>query len=70
MRLELTPVERDELVRLVDEYFQETRVEVRHTQNREFRNQLHREEDVLRGLLERLRNLKEEQGVEPVIPAS
>ena len=70
MKLELTPEERDELIGLVDEYFQATRVEVRHTQNREYRNQLHHEEDVLRGLLERLRSLKEGQNVEPVVPAS
>jgi len=56
MIIELTSEERDELLRLVDNYFQETRVEVRHTQNREFRDQLHYEEAILRGLHEKLMN--------------
>lgn len=54
MLIEITAEERDELIRLVDNYFQETRVEVRHTQNREYRDQLHREETILRGLHEKL----------------
>lgn len=63
MRLEITPEERDELLSLVDNYFKETRVEVRHTQNREFREGLHREEEILRGLRDKLA-----KAAETVIP--
>lgn len=57
MKLDITLQERDELLRLVDNYFLETRVEVRHTQNRDYREQLHQEEDLLRMLQEKLKKL-------------
>lgn len=59
MNLELTSAERNELMRLVEDYFSETRVEVRHTQNREYRIELLREEELLRGLLEKLKKLQD-----------
>ena len=54
MKIEISIEERDELVKLVENYFEETRVEVRHTQNREFRSQLQHEEATLRGLKDKL----------------
>jgi hypothetical protein len=66
VKLELTSEERDELIGLVEEYFLETRIEIRHTQNRDFRNRLFHEESVLRATLEKLRNLKED--VEQALP--
>jgi ribosome recycling factor len=57
MILDITPKERDELLRLVNDYFQETRVEVRHTQRREYREALQVEEEVLRNLKLKLEDL-------------
>lgn len=54
MQIELTNDEQEELTRILDSYLRETRVEIRHTQNREYRNQLHQEEEILRGLLAKL----------------
>ena len=54
MKLEITPEERDHLVHLVSRAMSDIRVEVRRTDTDDFRSQLHREEDLLRSLLEKL----------------
>ncbi len=55
MTLEITEEEREELVRLLEHCMSETRVEHRHTRNPEWRQRLREEEDLLEGLLSRLR---------------
>lgn len=57
MNLELSAEERDELVRIVENYLSDTRVEVRRTRTAEYRDQLHEEQDLLTGLLEKLKGL-------------
>ena len=52
--VELTAEERKYLVNLLQFVLSETRVEVRRTDHREFREQVKHREDVIRGLLEKL----------------
>ena len=54
MQMELTEEERLELLKLTEGSLAETRVEIRHTKNRDWKDELHKEEDMLRGLLEKL----------------
>jgi len=55
MQVDLSPVERDLLIRLVEHAVSYTRVEVRRTANPEFHDRLAAEERDLAGLLARLR---------------
>jgi hypothetical protein len=57
MQLDLSDEDRDLLVGLVERTLGETRVEARHTDDRGFRERLHREQESLRQILERLRKL-------------
>jgi hypothetical protein len=57
MQLDLSAEDRDLLVGLVERTLAETRVEARHTDDRSFRDRLHREQESLRQLLDRLRQL-------------
>lgn len=57
MNLDLTAEERDELMRLVDNSLSETRVEVRRTRTPDFRDQLQREEELLRRLHDKLERM-------------
>lgn len=54
MQVDLTNEEREELVRILDHYLADTKVEVRRARTSAFRDQLHDEESLLRGLLEKL----------------
>ena len=58
MNLEITPEERDALRQLVEECLSDTRVEVRRTETQGFRRNLHHEEQVLRDLSRKLKELK------------
>jgi hypothetical protein len=55
MQVDLSPVERDLLIRLVEHAVSDTRVEVRRTATPEFHDRLAAEERDLAGLLARLR---------------
>lgn len=55
MQLDLSPEERDLLIRLVESALGEARVEVRHTQIAQYRERVRGEETQLKELLERLR---------------
>jgi hypothetical protein len=57
MNLELTIEERDELLNILENFLGDTRVEVRRTSTPGFRERLVHEEDVLKGLLDKLRAL-------------
>jgi len=48
--------ERSELSQLVDHAMREARVEVHHTHTPDFRDQVQRREELLRRLIEKLRN--------------
>ena len=52
--LELDLAERELLLYLLERELEDTRVEVRHTQNSEFKAELHVREELLRKLLERV----------------
>ena len=52
--LVLNEQERAELLRILKNYLGETRVEVHHTHTPAYRENVQREENVIRGLLERL----------------
>lgn len=54
MQIELTGEERDELVRILKNYLGDTKVEVRRARTSSFRDQLHEEEELLKGLLDKL----------------
>ena len=58
INLSLTTEERDELVKVLDRYLSDTRVEVRRTRTPEYHADLQHEEDVLRALLAKLRAAK------------
>ena len=60
MLLELSPKERDEMVRIVESTLANTREEVRRTRNPEWREWLHEEENILQSVLERLKLLETE----------
>ena len=54
MQLELTEPERRELAAMVRHAHAELNPEIHHTQDREYREMLHRRRDLLAGLLQRL----------------
>ena len=56
--LKLTDSERAELIRVLDDYLSETHLEARRTDNPEYRTGLHKEEAVLRSILEKLQRLE------------
>jgi hypothetical protein len=56
--LTLTPEERAELERLVEQNLGDTRVEVHRTHTPDYRQQVLQQEDLLRRLLVKLRSLK------------
>jgi hypothetical protein len=58
MQIEISAEERELLVQILERNLSETRVEVRHTDDRSFRDRLHGEEARLRELLGRLRALQ------------
>lgn len=58
MQIEISSEERELLVQIVERSLSETRVEVRHTDDRSYRERLHGEEGRLRELLTRLRGLR------------
>ena len=58
INLSLTDEERDELVKVLNRYLSDTRVEVRRTRTPEYHEDLQHEEDVLRSLLDKLRATK------------
>ena len=53
--LSMSPAERDLLVELLEREQAELPVEIRHTRTAEFRDELHHRQDVVRGLLDRLK---------------
>ena len=57
--LTLTTEERDELLRLVEQAFGDTRVEAHRTHTPGYREQVLHEETVLKGLIEKLRQLRQ-----------
>lgn len=57
MNLQITGEERDELLRILENYLADTKSEVRRTRTTEFRQRLEHEEDVLQTLLEKLKGL-------------
>ena len=57
MKLELNAEERDLLVRVLDSEMREARVELRRTEVAEFRREVAHEEETLKALLSRLREL-------------
>lgn len=67
MKIDITSEERDEMIRLLDNYLSETWVESRRTKNREYRTQLHHEEEVLRSLLGKMRQAAESGMASPAI---
>jgi len=56
--LSLTEVERAELLKVLEEAFTETRVELRRTEAPEYHDEVAHEESVLRGLVNKVRQLK------------
>jgi CRP-like cAMP-binding protein len=56
-QLELTSEERALLLRLLDTEFRETHVELRRTRSTDFRQEVKKEEGLLRGLREKLRTV-------------
>jgi ribosome recycling factor len=54
MQVELTSAEREELLRILKNYLGDTKSEVRRARTSSFRDQLHDEEQLLKGLLEKL----------------
>ncbi len=54
MKIDITLQERDEMLRLVDKWLGDTRVEVRRTRTPDFLSQLHQEQDVLESLHRKL----------------
>ena len=60
MLLEITPAERDELLQVVESTLSEMRIEVRRTRTTGFRQRLKAEENVLEGLLDKLRHVGDE----------
>ncbi len=60
MKLELNTAERDELVSLMESAISEVRVNVIRSDSREWREGYHMEEDLLKGLLARLKGLSED----------
>jgi hypothetical protein len=54
MRLEMNIEETDLLRRVLDSYVSNLRTEIHHTDNREYREALKHEDEVLRSLLQRL----------------
>ena len=59
--LNLTSEERDVLIRILDEYFSELKMEISNTENWDFKNNLKRQEALLTRLLGELRT---DQGME------
>jgi len=57
MTIELTPQECEVLIQVVERELHEMVTEIRHTDNREFRDELKTEREVLRLLLDRLGHL-------------
>jgi hypothetical protein len=56
-QLELTSEERALLLRLLDTEFRETHVELRRTRSTDFRQEVKKEEGLLRGLRDKLRTV-------------
>jgi len=56
MELKLNPDERELLLGVLERELRETRVEVRRTETASFRDGLVHDEDVLRGLIDKLRS--------------
>jgi CRP-like cAMP-binding protein len=61
-QLELTSEERALLVRLLDTEFRDTHVELRRTSSTDFRQEVKKEEGLLRGLLDKLRTVRRGRG--------
>jgi ribosome recycling factor len=59
MQIELTSEERDEIVRILTNYLGDTKAEVRRARTSSFRDQLHEEEELLKGLLVKLGGMGE-----------
>lgn len=55
MKLELSHEERDKLIRIIDSYSSDLRVEIRRTDNYELRGKLKQEKELVAGLLERIK---------------
>jgi len=55
--LSLTEAEKTELLRVLGDFFDETHLESRRTDNPTYRHELHKEEDVLKSLLAKVRQL-------------
>jgi hypothetical protein len=56
--LSLTDLERTELLKILEAAFGETRVELRRTRTPDYHDEVAREESMLRGLVEKVRQLK------------
>ncbi len=56
--LDLTEVEQQELVKLLEETLDDLRVEIRHTDARAYREDLVHEEEVLRSLMAKVHQLR------------
>lgn len=56
--LTLTKEERDSLLNLLKKELGETRVEFHHTQNIDYRKQVRHQEDLFRGLIDKLDRLR------------
>jgi hypothetical protein len=57
MKLELTPAERDLVLRILESVLAETRVEVRRTSTPKYHDALEEESQTIQSLVERLRSL-------------
>jgi hypothetical protein len=57
MMIDISPEECEELVNLVSTELGNTKIEVRHTKKAEWRTELHKEEELLKNLLEKLQTV-------------